>query len=152
MQNHLFLGDGFVCSIQHLSRQQIGVSYFLCSEIISSIPDCPLHFPELLLRIRKEAEAGSLPSNVAAGMEELYQNYKKAVMKSGHPKADEIVLSNMTIVLDRIYLDVEDPFVFEPHHKAKRDPFDYSMFGQNYIRPLIDFRNSYLGNISLKNY
>ncbi|KAI9125213.1 hypothetical protein K1719_003829 [Acacia pycnantha] len=104
---------------------------------------------ELLLRIRKEAEAGSLPSNLAAGMEELYQNYKDAIMKSGHPKADEIVLSNMTIVLDRIYLDVEDPFVFEPHHKAKRDPFDYYMFGQNYIRPLIDFRNSYLGNISL---
>ncbi|XP_028805976.1 glycerol-3-phosphate acyltransferase, chloroplastic [Neltuma alba] len=104
---------------------------------------------ELLLRIRKEAEAGSLPSNVAAGMEELYHNYKNAIIKSGHPKADEIVLSNMTIALDRIFLDVEDPFVFEPHHKAKRDPFDYYMFGQNYIRPLIDFRNSYLGNISL---
>ncbi|XP_054824402.1 glycerol-3-phosphate acyltransferase, chloroplastic-like [Prosopis cineraria] len=104
---------------------------------------------ELLSRIKKEVEVGSLPSNVAAGMEELYQNYKSAIMKSGHPRADEIVLSNMTIALDRIFLDVEDPFVFEPHHKAKRDPFDYYTFGQNYIRPLIDFRNSYVGNISL---
>ncbi|KAF7829185.1 glycerol-3-phosphate acyltransferase, chloroplastic isoform X1 [Senna tora] len=121
---------------------------------------------ELLLAIRKEAEAGSLPSNVASGMEELYQNYKSAIIKGGHPRADELILSNMTIALDRIYLDVEDPFIFEPHHKAKRDPFDYYMFGQNYIRPLIDFRlltnvkaivmfpssfpgNSYVGNISL---
>ena len=34
----------------------------------------------------------------------------------------------------------QDPFVFEPHHKALREPFDYYMFGQNYIRPLVDFR------------
>ena len=34
---------------------------------------------ELLSYIRREAEAGRLPSNVAAGMEELYQNYKNAV-------------------------------------------------------------------------
>ena len=35
---------------------------------------------------------------------------------------------------------LQDPFVFSPHHKAIREPFDYYMFGQNYIRPLIDFR------------
>lgn len=34
----------------------------------------------------------------------------------------------------------QDPFVFEPYHKALREPFDYHMFVQNYIRPLIDFR------------
>ncbi|XP_038888414.1 glycerol-3-phosphate acyltransferase, chloroplastic isoform X2 [Benincasa hispida] len=104
---------------------------------------------ELLSCIRKETEAGKLPSNVAAGMEELYQNYKNAVSESGNPKADEIVLSNMTVALDRILLDVEDPFVFSPHHKAIREPFDYYTFGQNYIRPLIDFENSFVGNLSL---
>lgn len=34
---------------------------------------------ELLSGIRKESEAGKLPSNVAAGMKDLYQNYKTAV-------------------------------------------------------------------------
>ncbi|MED6205947.1 hypothetical protein PIB30_022393 [Stylosanthes scabra] len=82
-------------------------------------------------------------------MEEVYNNYKNAVVKSGNPKADEIVLSNMSAFLDRIFLDVTDPFVFEPHHKAKREPFDYYTFGQNYIRPLIDFKNSYVGNMPL---
>lgn len=36
-------------------------------------------FAELLSGIRKEVEAGSLPPNVAAGMEDVYHNYKNAV-------------------------------------------------------------------------
>ncbi|KAJ4837811.1 Glycerol-3-phosphate dehydrogenase [NAD(+)] [Turnera subulata] len=104
---------------------------------------------ELLSGIRKAAEAGTLSSNVAMGMKELYQNYKTAVLQSGVPNANEIIVSNMAVALDRIFLDAKDPFVFSPHHKALREPFDYYEFGQNYIRPLIDFRNSYVGNISL---
>jgi len=52
-------------------------------------------------------------------------------------------------LFDRVMLDVQNPFTFPPYHKAIREPFDYYMFGQNYIRPLVDFRNSYVGNISL---
>ncbi|XWS62211.1 hypothetical protein CRYUN_Cryun07bG0191200 [Craigia yunnanensis] len=104
---------------------------------------------ELLSGIRKEVEAGRLPPNVAAAMEEFYQNYRNAVFQSGDSTAVEIVSSNMAVAFDRMLLDVEDPFVFEPYHKALREPFDYYMFGQNYIRPLIDFRNSYVGNLSL---
>ncbi|KOM45511.1 hypothetical protein LR48_Vigan06g081700 [Vigna angularis] len=99
--------------------------------------------------IKKEVEAGSLPANVAEGMQEVYNNYKNAVIQSGDPKANEIVLSNMIALLDRVFLDVTDPFVFQPHHKAKREPFDYYVFGQNYIRPLVDFKNSYVGNMPL---
>ncbi|KAB2001959.1 hypothetical protein E1A91_D11G032200v1 [Gossypium mustelinum] len=104
---------------------------------------------ELLSGIKKEVEARRLPSNVAAGMEEFYRNYKNAVFQSEDPAAAETVLSNMAVALDLMLLDVEDPFVFQPYHKALREPFDYYMFGQNYIRPLIDFRNSYVGNLSL---
>ncbi|CAA2994563.1 glycerol-3-phosphate acyltransferase, chloroplastic isoform X1 [Olea europaea subsp. europaea] len=104
---------------------------------------------DLLIGIQKEREAGRLPIHIAQGMEELYQNYRNAVFQSGQPQAEEIVLSNMAIALDRILLD--DPFEFSPHHEAIREPFDYFMFGQNYIRPLIDFRNSYVGNISIFN-
>ncbi|XVF52040.1 hypothetical protein PTKIN_Ptkin04bG0233200 [Pterospermum kingtungense] len=104
---------------------------------------------ELLSGIRKEVEAGRLPPNVAEGMEVFYQNYRNAVFQSGNPAAAELVLSNMAVAFDRMLLDVEDPFVFEPYHKALREPFDYYMFGQNYIRPLIDFRNSYFRNHAL---
>ncbi|KAK8690968.1 hypothetical protein V6N13_074491 [Hibiscus sabdariffa] len=106
---------------------------------------------QLLYGIRKEVEAKRLPPNAAAGMEELYQNYRNAVFQSGDPAAAEIVLSNMAVAFDRVLLELEDPFVFEPYHKALREPFDYYMFGQNYIRPLVDFRNSYLGNLSIFN-
>ncbi|XP_031125001.1 glycerol-3-phosphate acyltransferase ATS12, chloroplastic-like isoform X2 [Ipomoea triloba] len=104
---------------------------------------------DLLSVVQREAEDGKLPQNVAQGMLELYENYRNAVLKTKDPKADEIVLSNMVVAFDRIFLDVKDPFEFSPHHRAIREPFDYYVFGQNYIRPLIDFRNSYVGNISL---
>ncbi|PKI45375.1 hypothetical protein CRG98_034180, partial [Punica granatum] len=94
---------------------------------------------ELLSGIRKEAKVGTLSPNMAAAMEELFHNYKNAVLQSGIPNVDEVVLSNMSVCLDRVLLDVEEPFVFSPYHKALRKPFDYYMFGQNYIRPLIDF-------------
>jgi len=37
------------------------------------------YFADVFAGIKKEVEAGSLPANVAAGMEEVYNNYKKAV-------------------------------------------------------------------------
>lgn len=82
-------------------------------------------------------------------MEELYHNYENAIFKSGIPKAEEVVLSNMSVALNRILMDVQEPFEFSPYHKAIREPFDYFVFGQEYIRPLIDFRTSYVGNLPL---
>ncbi|XP_019094497.1 PREDICTED: glycerol-3-phosphate acyltransferase, chloroplastic-like [Camelina sativa] len=104
---------------------------------------------DLLSGIKKEAEAGRLPANVASGMEELYWNYKNAVLSSGASRAEETVISNMSVAFDRMLLGVEDPYTFNPYHKAIREPFDYYMFVHTYIRPLIDFKNSYVGNASI---
>ncbi|KAL5724726.1 glycerol-3-phosphate 1-O-acyltransferase [Ranunculus cassubicifolius] len=104
---------------------------------------------ELLSGIRKQAEDGTLPPNIAAGLEELFMSYQNAVLQSDDPRANEVALSNMAVAFDRIMLDVEDPFTFSSYHKAIREPFDYYNFGQQYIRPLIDFRKTYVGNISL---
>ncbi|PKA55733.1 Glycerol-3-phosphate acyltransferase, chloroplastic [Apostasia shenzhenica] len=104
---------------------------------------------ELLSYVKKEVDSGRLSLSIAHGLEELYYSYRNAVLQSGVPEADEVILSNMTVAFDRILLDIENPFTFPPHHKAIREPFDYYMFGQNYIRPLIDLRKSYVGNISL---
>lgn len=104
---------------------------------------------ELLSYVRKEVDNGRLSSSIAHGLEELYHNYRKAIEQSGLQEADEIILSNMSAVFDRILIDIENPFLFPPHHKAIREPFDYYMFGQNYIRPLVDFKKSFVGNISI---
>ncbi|KAL0650123.1 hypothetical protein Bca4012_092814 [Brassica carinata] len=104
---------------------------------------------DLIAGIRKEKEAGTLPPNVASGMEELYWNYKNAVLSSGASAADETVISNMSLAFDRMLLGVEHPYTFNPYHKAIREPFDYFHFVHTYIRPLIDFKNSYVGNASI---
>ncbi|XP_064952033.1 glycerol-3-phosphate acyltransferase, chloroplastic-like isoform X6 [Musa acuminata AAA Group] len=104
---------------------------------------------ELLSCIRKKVEAGKLSSDIATRLEELFYNYRNAVMQSGDSSASEIILSNMAVAFDCILLDVENPFNFSPYHKAVREPFDYYMFGQNYFHPLVDFRTSYIGNLSL---
>ncbi|XP_071737435.1 glycerol-3-phosphate acyltransferase, chloroplastic [Rutidosis leptorrhynchoides] len=104
---------------------------------------------DLLSGIQRELEAGTLPKNIAQSMAELYQNYKNAVFQSGDPHAEDIVLSNMRVAFDRMFLAVKEPFEFSPYHEAIQEPFNYYMFGQNYIRPLINFRESYVGNVSL---
>lgn len=38
-----------------------------------------VYFADVFAGIKKEVEAGSLPANVAAGMQEVYNNYKNAV-------------------------------------------------------------------------
>ncbi|PWA47973.1 Glycerol-3-phosphate O-acyltransferase, alpha helical bundle, N-terminal [Artemisia annua] len=104
---------------------------------------------DLLSGIQRELEAGTLPRPIAQSMEELYQNYKNAVLSSGVPHAEDIVLANMRIAFDRMFSDVKEPFEFSPYHEAIKEPFNYYLFGQNYIRPLINFRESYVGNVSI---
>ncbi|XP_015697455.2 glycerol-3-phosphate acyltransferase, chloroplastic [Oryza brachyantha] len=122
----------------------------LASEVVGPSPLLDArNEQDLILHIRKEVEKGKLPADVAANLEELYYNYKNAVLQSRDPNTHEIVLSNMVALFDCVLLDVENPFTFPPYHRAVREPFDYYMFGQNYIRPLVDYRNSYVGNISI---
>ncbi|CAM6066071.1 unnamed protein product [Sphagnum tenellum] len=104
---------------------------------------------ELLRGIRNEVESGRLPARAGSGMLELYTNYKDAVRSSGVNNADDIAVEVMSTVLDRILLQFENPFTFPSYHQRMLEPYDYYEFGQNYVRPLIDYRNSYLGNIGV---
>ncbi|URD87238.1 glycerol-3-phosphate acyltransferase, partial [Musa troglodytarum] len=90
-----------------------------------------------------------LASDMGAEVEVGHSRCFLRVMQSRDSSASEIIPSNMAVAFDRILLDVENPFNFSPYHKAVREPFDYYMFGQNYFRPLVDFRTSYIGNLFL---
>ena len=35
---------------------------------------------------------------------------------------------------------LQDPYTFPSHHLSMREPYDYYAFGQNYTRPLFDFK------------
>eukprot|EP00252_Welwitschia_mirabilis_P025796 TRINITY_DN8206_c0_g1_i1.p1 TRINITY_DN8206_c0_g1~~TRINITY_DN8206_c0_g1_i1.p1 ORF type:complete len:326 (+),score=53.72 TRINITY_DN8206_c0_g1_i1:207-1184(+) len=106
---------------------------------------------DLFLTLKKEIEAKHAPASAAAALGELFKNYEYAVQESGNPNANEIILANMATVFDRVLLQFEEPFTFSSYHQAIREPFDYYTFGQNYIRPLLDFRNSYVGNLEIFN-
>ncbi|KAL2619871.1 hypothetical protein R1flu_000076 [Riccia fluitans] len=104
---------------------------------------------ELLNGVRYETEVKGLHPRASAGMLELYYNYRDAVIKSGVENALDIAVKVMATVLDRVILQFEEPFTFPSYHKRMVEPYDYYTFGQNYIRPLIDFRNSFLGNTAI---
>nr|GEW88307.1 glycerol-3-phosphate acyltransferase, chloroplastic [Tanacetum cinerariifolium] len=91
-----------------------------------------LFLANLLCGIQREMEAGTLPKFVARLMEELCSKV--------NPGAEHIVLTNMSLALDRILSDVKNPFEFSPYLEAIREPFNYHVFVQNYIRPLINLR------------
>lgn len=68
--------DLFMFFEESLAMDNVGqcITMPLLTLCVSSFP-----FSDLISGIRKETEAGRLPTNVASGMEELYWNYKKAV-------------------------------------------------------------------------
>lgn len=74
----------------------------------------------------------------------LYENYIKACNKAGHPKEQaEKILANF---LDLVQEQVHAPFNFPPFHKKITDPIDYHKFALDFVRPLIDWENSYIQN------
>lgn len=58
------------------------------------------------------------------------------------------VLTSLPSILEKILclldfpllLYFQDPYTFNPYHKAVRQPFDYYHFVHMYISPLIDFK------------
>ncbi|XP_044393994.1 glycerol-3-phosphate acyltransferase, chloroplastic-like [Triticum aestivum] len=66
---------------------------------------------EFVLRIKKEVERGKLPPDVADNFENLYYNYKNAVLQNGDPNAYRIMLSNMMDLFDRDLLDADVLFL-----------------------------------------
>jgi glycerol-3-phosphate O-acyltransferase len=53
------------------------------------------------------------------------------------------------LIFEITFLVLQNPFTFPSYHQRMLEPYNYYEFGQNYVRPLIDYRNSYLGNIGL---
>jgi glycerol-3-phosphate O-acyltransferase len=102
---------------------------------------------DLLAGIQAEIDAKRLPSRAGPGMQLFFNNYKNAMNSSGRPDAVETAIRVMSMVFDRIMVQFEDPFTFKSHHLAIREPYDYYQFGQKYVGPLLNYSESYLGNL-----
>ncbi|CAI7854935.1 unnamed protein product [Closterium sp. NIES-54] len=104
---------------------------------------------EMMDAITKEAAKYRLPERVVLGMRDFYHSYANAVASSGIENAEQLSLQIMSTVFDRIMFQLKDRHQFESHHLAVREPYDYYAFGQNYVRPLINYSRSFIGNVKI---
>lgn len=83
-------------------------------------------------------------------MEELYTNYKNAVLGSGAAGAtEEYVAQVMASIAEQSLVQLTQPFTFSSYHQRILEPYNFYEFGQRYVRGLVDFNKSLLGHAEL---
>jgi glycerol-3-phosphate O-acyltransferase len=103
---------------------------------------------ELFGMLKAGASSGSVPPRLIEAFNELYANYKAAVLGSGVPGATgDFVARVMASVVDRVLLQLNPAtaYTFPSRHTHLLEPYNYYAFGQRYIRGLVDFRRSFVG-------
>ncbi|KAI7843474.1 hypothetical protein COHA_002950 [Chlorella ohadii] len=104
---------------------------------------------QLFCLLKAGASSGTVPPRIIAAFNELYANYKAAILEGGAPGASpDFVAKVMASVCERVLLELNPStsYTFPSYHAAIKAPYDYFAFGQRYIRGLIDFKNSVLGH------
>jgi len=80
--------------------------------------------------------------------EDFYDNYKATVLGSEIEGHDEDFIAKVQVsIADRVFHQMEEPYEFPSHHKRVLEPFNYYEFGQRYVGSLVDFENSFVGNL-----
>ena len=115
-------------------------------------PFAAVNSEEALFAILKAGQSsGQVPERLIGAVNELYMNYKNAILGSGLPGAnEEFVAKVMASVCERVLLQLNPAaaFTFPSYHERILEPYNYYNFGQRYIRGLVDFSTSMLGNES----
>lgn len=70
----------------------------------------------------------------------FYHSYKKTAKNHGYP--DDLCETIFCRFLTLLEEQLRAPYPFEPFHKAIRKPFDYYRYGVDFVKPLIDLKNS----------
>lgn len=87
-----------------------------------------------------------LPKKYYLIMKEFYFSYLKAC-SIPKKKIENLFLSFLDLLKDQL----TNPFIFSYYHKKIRSPFDYYLFGINFLNPLINKKKSkLLGTKNLK--
>eukprot|EP00204_Picochlorum_oklahomense_P000837 CAMPEP_0118797840 /NCGR_PEP_ID=MMETSP1161-20130426/298_1 /TAXON_ID=249345 /ORGANISM="Picochlorum oklahomensis, Strain CCMP2329" /LENGTH=433 /DNA_ID=CAMNT_0006725059 /DNA_START=15 /DNA_END=1316 /DNA_ORIENTATION=+ len=132
-----------------LSRRQ-GAKCLAAAQEQQPSPFAAVDSEEALFAILKAGQgSGKIPERLIGAVNELYMNYKKAILGSGVSGADEqFVAKVMASVCERVLLQLnpEASYTFPSYHARILEPYNYYNFGQRYIRGLVDFHTSILGN------
>lgn len=100
--------------------------------------------------LRAAESKGFLSNQFRVVWEDFYDNYKETVLSSGVEGHDEkFVLEMQRQIADRVFHQFQEPFTFPPHHERILAPFNYYEFGQRYVGSLINFKESFVGNLDI---
>lgn len=74
-------------------------------------------------------------------LRDFYQSYLQATQNVA------IAESKFKKLLERVVFLAEHPYQFSFYHQAVRSPFDYTQYGMDFIRELVDFSHSNVKNL-----
>ena len=75
-------------------------------------------------------------------MRDCQTDYAESAYEAGYD-ADTFV-KIIGGLLTHVGKNLKDPFKFAPYHQAVRDPFDFYEFGNNFVRTLVKWEESYV--------
>jgi len=96
--------------------------------------------------------AGAFPESVRAQFLDWYEGYKVQVtapQPHGPGLSEEELVVIFNRIIDRLILMKKQKFNFASRHEGIIEPYDYFEFGQEYVKPLIDFDKSWVRNPEL---
>ncbi len=89
-----------------------------------------------------EEVKSDLPPKVLNILQEFIPTY----IENSHANTIE-TLSLLKKFIECVVHHIKEPYHFELFHESVRSPFDYYKFGLDFIRPLIDFTQSYVSGL-----
>jgi glycerol-3-phosphate O-acyltransferase len=92
---------------------------------------------------------GKLPSEIFETLSRFYPSYAEALKVNGEEKTkyNSILIQFLDLVVEQL----QDPYVFGLYHQRIRSPFDFYLFGIEFIRPLIILKESHIEGINQVN-
>eukprot|EP00276_Gloeochaete_wittrockiana_P008878 CAMPEP_0184657758 /NCGR_PEP_ID=MMETSP0308-20130426/21745_1 /TAXON_ID=38269 /ORGANISM="Gloeochaete witrockiana, Strain SAG 46.84" /LENGTH=350 /DNA_ID=CAMNT_0027096003 /DNA_START=172 /DNA_END=1221 /DNA_ORIENTATION=- len=103
---------------------------------------------EFQARLLHYASLNEIPQRAASILNEFHRSYRDALIGAGKDPivADKIFVTLSSLVRDQCI----SPYHFESYHKQVVEPFDFFVWGNEFLRPLVNFSESTLeGNAQL---
>lgn len=93
-----------------------------------------------LTKLKDYSDEGWIPQKFGQILEDFYDSYKLALESCGSSIDDHAHL--FYTFLDLVKEQFARPYSFQPYHQQIREPFDYYIFGNEFLRPLVDTKTS----------
>lgn len=93
-----------------------------------------------IAKLQSYSNEGWIPQKFQQILGDFYDSYKLSLESCGSSINDHDHL--FCTFLDLIKEQFSTPHSFQPYHQQVREPFDYYLFGNEFLRPLVDAKTS----------